>query len=819
MWSGRKGMWKYKQKKSFCSRLAVGALAGTLLLGGCGIGGPIGAGNSSGGSEAGSETAAGQGTVSRQEIDYEALFREMENQDYLKGEWQVGKVQNPLFYRKIDKSDAELFEKENSKDQIFFHDTAAGKDVFYYVCSAFNEEESRSDEVLFVYDDTSQMRKQYKLRAPESEYTYINRMSASGGKLALFRQDSDEEGNTVGLFAHILSDDSLKSDENTEPFAEKILEEGVNLYPAMQEYIDIPLPHYVLGYEMEYEAFSDRFYLLSKETDKIITIQNDGTLGKIYEEEKAKFSFFVQTPEGLQLFQSYPHDGNPAEIFYLQDGEKKVLYQGEYIQSKMACIDSKGSVLYVAGDGQNLIEWRVLTGERRKIFSAVSECLKYPLGIIREENGDLSIFDSFGQMAGRKHIVGAGEAVEAVIRVKPTMDVDYNIRECLNNYAITHPGITIEFLEGGSWDERDITLNQMYSDITKGEGADMLVLTGEEMYALADKDCLLDLSEILEPENYQGIYEGILRNGYVGDKMYLLTMSASAECFYVKREAWDKPSWTLKEFMETVEKLDAVQPLRGAVCTSYAYLGPRMLLVELINNLEGEGFVNTKTGESFLNGEEFRKVLEFCKKYGGDNQPLGDMYSQNDSQKELLQGNCALLLSAGGSFMEFSHNHAYLGEDYRMVGLPGCGNGTLNGGKGIAVNKNTDYPELIADIVNMLYSPEYALASHGYMVPLSRDTLIGKVRDAADWSQGQAWVQLDSRTCEMVDAKPDGTSYLTEYLEYLDQIRPRPQDAELSPVRNIILEEAAAYFDGERSLNDVIDMMQSRVSLYLAEQL
>ena len=37
-------------------------------------------------------------------------------------------------------------------------------------------------------------------------------------------------------------------------------------------------------------------------------------------------------------------------------------------------------------------------------------------------------------------------------------------------------------------------------------------------------------------------------------------------------------------------------------------------------------------------------------------------------------------------------------------------------------------------------------------------------------------------------------------------------------LRNIISDEAAAYFAGEKSLDDTANMIQSRVNLYVAEQ-
>ncbi|MCQ2539976.1 MAG: extracellular solute-binding protein [Acetatifactor sp.] len=738
----------------------------------------------------------------QQEIDFEALFKGMEAQEYMKGKWKLQEVQAPEYYRRIDRSAAELFEKEDAKDQIFSHDAKAGNNAFYSVYGEYNEAEERYDEVLAVFEYATGDSRTMKLPLIDGVTPYINRISASGDTLVLFRQASDEEGNLAGLYAH----QWLGND----------VSEGVDLYPAMEGYVEAPAAHFVLEFDCEYEAFDDRFYLISQEKDAIVTILRDGTRGPVYQEENAGFEFFVQTPEGLQLFESASHAGKDAEIFYLQDGEKKVLYQGTYIDSKAACIDAKGNIVYVDGYGRNLVEWRVCTGEQTKIFSAIGESMKYPHGIVREENGDIYVFNEMSLVGGMCHVVGAGPARKAVIRVRSANYMDNQIKRSLDLYATTHPGITFEYEEGG-WDEREMYLNQIYSDIAGGEGADILVLSADQMRFLAEKECLADLQEMMPEDIREAIYPGVLQGGYVNDSLYLMPMTAYAESFYVKKSAWNSPTWNLDEFMDVVEAIDAEHPLKGAVCCSYAYLGPQSLLYYLCGDPEGEGFVNMQTGESFLNTEKFRRLLAFCKKYGNEEEVSTDPF-RNGGLKEVEQGQCAVYLCTTNSFEEFSRAQAYLGEDYVLAGEPGCGYGTLRDGSGISVNKDSTYLDLIEDIVSALYSKEYALEDSSFTMPLRKDALEGRVRDATDWSRGKALFILDSRSSQDVEAKPDGTSYLKEYLEFLNCVQPLPKEAVLAPVRDIILEEAAPYFEGQKSLETVVEIMQSRVSLYVAEQ-
>lgn len=67
----------------------------------------------------------------------------------------------------------------------------------------------------------------------------------------------------------------------------------------------------------------------------------------------------------------------------------------------------------------------------------------------------------------------------------------------------------------------------------------------------------------------------------------------------------------------------------------------------------------------------------------------------------------------------------------------------------------------------------------------------------------------------MLESKPNGDSWLEEYLECMDECVPRPMKS--SDVWSMIREEMAYYFDGARDMDQTIDVLQRRVQLYLDE--
>lgn len=67
----------------------------------------------------------------------------------------------------------------------------------------------------------------------------------------------------------------------------------------------------------------------------------------------------------------------------------------------------------------------------------------------------------------------------------------------------------------------------------------------------------------------------------------------------------------------------------------------------------------------------------------------------------------------------------------------------------------------------------------------------------------------------ILGGKPDGSSYLPEFLKMAGNSH--PNESALDTVRNMIREEAEAYFTGDKGLEETVGLIQNRVQLYLDE--
>ena len=83
-----------------------------------------------------------------------------------------------------------------------------------------------------------------------------------------------------------------------------------------------------------------------------------------------------------------------------------------------------------------------------------------------------------------------------------------------------------------------------------------------------------------------------------------------------------------------------------------------------------------------------------------------------------------------------------------------------------------------------------------------------------DWGLGPQFNKGEG-TYVLLAGKPDGTSYVEEYIAFLDSCIPSPVEDKI--IASIVLEEAQPYFSGDKNIDTVIGIIQSRVQLYLDE--
>lgn len=352
-------------------------------------------------------------------------------------------------------------------------------------------------------------------------------------------------------------------------------------------------------------------------------------------------------------------------------------------------------------------------------------------------------------------------------------------------------------------------------EISSGKGPELMWVKEEDMRTLAEKGVLMDLSGMIPDDLKEELLPGVLQAGTYDGTLVGIAPEVSFYSMVTPDALWSGDSWTPEDVMKLVESGDDWEyPLS----TDRRQLGAATLFFSFFaDNLVSSGYVDMENGISYFNGEEFIRLIEFCRKYGrpgGDSDV--DQKSWSDIAQMMNESKCAaqeLYLYSG--LESFSSNMASY-EKCHIVGYPtNSGSGNYVFGEGyLVVNANAAHTEAIQDFICYLldYENQYKV----YCSPVRKDVLRDRVVLSPNKFGGACVLKAyNGDLVSMLDTKPDGTTYLEEFMAFAESCEPRPYCPEA--IRNILFEELASFWNGDKSAEDTADIIHRRVQLYFDE--
>lgn len=235
-----------------------------------------------------------------------------------------------------------------------------------------------------------------------------------------------------------------------------------------------------------------------------------------------------------------------------------------------------------------------------------------------------------------------------------------------------------------------------------------------------------------------------------------------------------------------------------------------------MKDVKNSPFVDLEKGECYFDSELFRKVLELSKRYGGNEDQDGNgSVSYEEKKRELKEaldnGRAIAYPDTVFGLSDFSTQLEYLGEDYYYVGYPtsgGSGN-YLNCREYMVVNKAAAEMDMIQEYIRYLFEEDNQRGMGSSTV--RKDVLSNFLvyyNTEVDFDRGDG-------SLEVVGIKPDGTTYLEEYFAYMNGCVQLSETTE--EIWEMVSEEAAYYFAGQKEIDKTGDVIQRRVQLYLDE--
>jgi len=367
--------------------------------------------------------------------------------------------------------------------------------------------------------------------------------------------------------------------------------------------------------------------------------------------------------------------------------------------------------------------------------------------------------------------------------------------------------------------------NRMNSDIAAGNIPDILVMNSyyNDWDKYANKGLFKDLKEFManDPDvKVEDLCENVVEALSTDGKLCVITPTYSIQTYAAKKSlVGDKKSWTFEEADELLKTLPEGAELLKGFNRQY------FLTEAMAYNLSA--FVDYKTNTCKFDTPEFIKMLEMMKEYPEEIDY--SVYEEDENywmeEEAAYRNDKAVLMSM--SIYDFRNikrvEIGNFGEPISYIGFPTtdeCGS-ALNIYQGFAISAKSDKADGAWEFVKYFLTEEYQseieydlpvrkeclekLAAKAMERPYYEDENGEKVEyDDTYWMNGEDII-IPPMTQEEVDAALEFVYSVNRKVSHNDDIN------------NIIMEEAASFFEGQKSAEDVAKIIQSRAQLYISE--
>ena len=476
-------------------------------------------------------------------------------------------------------------------------------------------------------------------------------------------------------------------------------------------------------------------------------------------------------------------------------------------------------------DGASLIRWDVEENVLEVLFHLYENGIEMGIeasGLIRNEKGEFRVCS-----------IQSGKATIYILTDKESSDKE-KIQLCSLQGAagvsyfqrlaatFTQNGgeipINMEMENREEYQEDYRT--RIMAEMVSGEGPDILYVSQEDMILMQEKGMLCDLTDMIAQETKAVMIPGVLELGTVNGELVGLVPEVSFMTLGTSDKLWTENGWN-------AEELAGVLKAAGSLECPVAQMGIKQsgatILFVFLQDMGRSGFLDFEQGTARFDCEEFIEILELCKKYGDERsheEKMKEQLSVDERIQLLREGEMAAeILYLYGGLDAFSLQAARYGDEGHIVGFPvesGSGSYVDSYSYGyLVVNAKTKYKEEISKFFALLLDYDNQFKTNGGCVRMDviRDSVYHIEWEDCDFMLRSS--DLANLSLQEIELKPDGTSYLEEYLAFVEGCEPRPYWPQ--QIRTIIVEEVAPFFEGKKSAAEVADTIQRRVQLYLDE--
>lgn len=374
------------------------------------------------------------------------------------------------------------------------------------------------------------------------------------------------------------------------------------------------------------------------------------------------------------------------------------------------------------------------------------------------------------------------------------------------------------------------TLN---TELLTGKGPDIISTNGLSSEKYMDRNIIADLSEYMEKDasfDESRYFTNIFDAFKYKDKLYMLPASVNFDVLAANQEMLDQKSlmiddtsWNWNEFKQVAEKLTGKSSGKAANCTLFPEGVGSGLLLE--NMLKGNysSFVDSDQKKASFNSKEFIDLLEMVEGYG-DNKLSDTVVISGSNYVDPDSLDRGTVVYSMQTFIDYT-GYAFLSGIYKdklkLLRYPSAGGGYKGGFNSdsiFAINNNSKNKDAAWEFLKFLLSED-----------IQSDELDGfAINKAALKKSAQRAIEMTNSGGMMVaistkgEGKPqiitpkkltqEDIDYVNGFIEGM-----KSYNYNNSEVKKIILDEAGAFFAGNKTAKDAAGIIQQKASIYLGE--
>ncbi len=551
---------------------------------------------------------------------------------------------------------------------------------------------------------------------------------------------------------------------------------------------------------------------------------------------QAGMVFVIGYPEGT-LLQQIPMEDYINSMHFVQDGVLKGITQNgtlydmnpvsgsresvaerlfESISFPKDCfwegeklwISSDAGVFFLTDDMQieqviDYMDYDIVAADAMDIY-VDEDREQWKLVTWNDAGGEIDLY-SLSQGKPENTTVNAVEEKE-VITLSHYM-VNTHLQEAVAAFNQSSDKYRVEVVTAGEGDDWNQYMDERAMQILAGKGPDIFMATSDSRFSeYMEKGVLEDLQPYIDADLQEEAY---LENGlyaYKRDgKVYALEEGFGIKLLFSKEALLgDGEGWTFAELQAIVEENPQIK----------AY-------IEYFSKQDVLESCLAESGISPADYAAIRECILFAESYG-QGLPMGEKAVLGENVLVMEMG-----LTQPWDIMDYL---VTFGEDIVFVGYPRQdGQGILHDSGGWSINASSENKEGAWAFLQFLLEEEYqmklAKEDSGYF-PVLKTAFEAKMELAETPLMQEVFVPEENKyeMQEMARYAVDGVPIYTLPKEWTDLIRKLAEESRVFCFENdygawvIVSEEAEYFFSQEKSIDEVMEIIENRMNLYLSEK-